>query len=153
MDNERRLNRPPLTAAYYLSLALVLPGAALAVLAYLLRGTLGDTFHDIGKVVAFLGKIDDLFPRDWGWQWGFSVLVLLFLASLATIIFMGVAGTLNRYRAYAATILFAVAAVSLSTLVRSEGVRATEIAWICFVITPISMTASGYVIWKAWLHT
>ena len=145
-------NRGVLTTAYYVSLVLLLPGAAMAVIAYLLRGTLGDTFKDIGKVLSVLGRIDNIFPKDWGWQWGFAVLVLLFLGCLAMVFFMGVAGTLDRYRAYAAAILFAAAALSLFTLARSEGFRATELAWFCFATTPISILASGWVMWKTWIH-
>jgi hypothetical protein len=141
-----------LTAAYYISLVLMLPGAAFAVIAYLLRGTLGDTFKDLGKVFSFLAKIDNIFPRDWGWQWGFAVLVLLFLLALAGVFFIGVAGTLEQYRPYAAAILCTVATLSLVTLARSEGFRGTEIAWICFVITPLSIAASGFVMWKTWVR-
>ena len=141
-----------LTAAYYASLVLMLPGAALAIIAWLLRGTLGETLRGVGNIFSFLQKIDDLFPRDWGWQWGFGVLVFLFLTTVAGIIFVVVAGALDRYRPYGAAILCAIATVSLVTLMHSEGFKETELAWFCFAITPMSILASGFVLWKAWVR-
>jgi hypothetical protein len=139
-----------LAAIYYLGLLLAIPGAAFALIAYVLRGTLGDIVQDIGKVLSFLGKIDTIVPREWGSQWGFAILVLIAVAVLAVGIFVLVAGGVERARPFGAAIVLAVGSLSLATILRYESLRATELAIFALVACAGSVLASAYVLWRAW---
>ena len=130
-------------AAYYAGLVLLLPGVLLALWVYLFHGMLGDIFSS-------MEKISHLFPSSWGWGWGFAVVALITIACLAVVVFLVCARPLTTYRPYAAAVLFAVAALSLVTMVSDEEMSTAQIALFCFVMSPLSMLATGFVMWKAW---
>lgn len=135
-----------LVVAYYVGLLLLLPGVVIAVMAYLLRGTLGDFLKDLWKVLGVLVSVSNLFPPEWAWQWGFAVWLCLFISAVGFVLFLGSAGILARWRPYGAVILFIIALSCLFMIVRFEGFATTPSV---ILMTAVSAAASAFVMWKS----
>ena len=130
-----------MAALYYLGLALLIPGAFIAIFFLTVdrvagHGTLGQFLAGVWQALG------------WFYSGGFVAVAAGLVATASLVAFLVIGGALPRARPYAAALVLLLAAASLVTILRIGGMAKVEELFIP-LCSAGSVVISGVVLWQS----